>query len=95
MILNAVLDKVAVWRDRREVQRQQLKAAEDFVWTWSDTVDPDSHEFAADLDCTETNTAADLFRVFNFWNTANQLLKEHASNCTHDEPHPEVVEEDE
>ncbi|MEU0214060.1 hypothetical protein ABZ281_02690 [Streptomyces sp. NPDC006265] len=96
MIFDAVLDKVAVWRDRAEVRRQRLQAAEEFVWTWAETVDPDSHEFGAELGCNETNTAANLFRLFHFWNTANQLQKEHqrGPNCNNAEPHPEIVAED-
>ncbi|MFE4335379.1 hypothetical protein ACFRQM_40040 [Streptomyces sp. NPDC056831] len=91
MILGAFLDKVSVWRDRREVQSRRLQAAENFVWTWADRVDPDNYEFGAVLNCTEANTLAELFRVFHFWNTANQLVREHGSNCNGAEQHPEDI----
>ncbi|WP_329271834.1 hypothetical protein [Streptomyces sp. NBC_01451] len=96
MVFDVVKDRLAVWRDRREVARQRLEAADEFTWVWSDTVNPCSHEFGADLTCRETNTLATLFRLFHHWNTANQLQKEHerGPNCNNAEPHPEIVEED-
>lgn len=87
MIFDGVLDAVAVRRDRRKVHAEQLQAAEEFVWKWAETVDPESHAFGADLDCAETNTLANLFRVFHFWNTADQLVREHGPNCNNAEPH--------
>ncbi|MDW6058160.1 hypothetical protein SAZ11_08660 [Streptomyces sp. FXJ1.4098] len=95
MVIDAVLDRVSVWRDRRKWPQEQLRAAEDFVFTWSGTVDPDSYECGAELGCGETNRPATLFLVFDFWNTANQLQKEHerGPNCNNAEPHPEITEE--
>ncbi|MFJ3270948.1 hypothetical protein [Streptomyces sp. NPDC086776] len=68
----------------------KLEAAEAFVNKWCETVDPDSHAFGADLDCTEANTMARLFEVFNFTNTAAQLMKEHLPHCEGTEQHPET-----
>ncbi|WP_424863041.1 hypothetical protein [Streptomyces sp. MMS24-I29] len=95
MILSAVLDRLAAWRDRREVQRQQLQAAENFVCVWAGVVGPDSHEYGAELGCAETNTLASLFRLFHFWSTANQLQEEHerGPNCNGVEQHPEIVKD--
>ncbi|MGW0536338.1 hypothetical protein [Streptomyces sp. NPDC003032] len=95
MIFKAVLDKVAEWRDRRELEQQRLQAADDFTWTWAATVDPDSYAFGAELDCRATNTLADLFRAYQFWNTADQLQEEHehGPNCNRAEPHPAIIKE--
>ncbi|WP_159398275.1 hypothetical protein [Streptomyces aureocirculatus] len=95
--MSAALDKLAVWRDGRKVQQEQLQAAEDFVFTWSGTVDPDSYQSGAELSCGATNRLANLFRAFYFWGAANWLQKEHehGSNCNSAEPHPEIIEENE
>ncbi|NIY68092.1 hypothetical protein [Streptomyces malaysiensis] len=74
-------------RKKRAVRERQLKAAEEFTWVWADTANTDSYAYGASLECHETNALFRLFQVFNFENTASDLMQEHLTVCDGTESH--------
>jgi len=81
------LANVRGWFEQRKVMRERVAAAEEFAWVWSDTVNTDAYAYGASLECNEAQALARLFTACNFFNTAADLLAEHATVCQHDEPH--------
>lgn len=83
-------------RKRAERRRKQLKAAEEFVWVWADTANTLSHDYGSTLQCSEANVMARLFRVFDFPNTAADVMDGHLKGCDgnadHNEPNGEAAE---
>ncbi|MEV5264775.1 hypothetical protein [Streptomyces werraensis] len=88
-MLKRLMRAIKARLDALAAQLERLAAAREFVEVWCTTVDPDSHEFGAELSCEEANTMAELFRTHLYANTARQLLAEHAQNCAGAANHPE------
>jgi hypothetical protein len=67
---------------RQEFARK-LKAADAFVDAW--TTSGLAYDLIPNYDCTlgceEAKTYADLFRVFEYTNTAEQILADHGESC--------------
>ncbi|MET9470470.1 hypothetical protein [Streptomyces sp. NPDC002922] len=81
------LEKIRVRRAQRQAEREQVEAASDFAWVWADTVNEESYAYGASLECSEAHALARLFTAFTYFNTAAELMAEHAAVCGHDEPH--------
>ncbi|MFE2538998.1 hypothetical protein [Actinacidiphila glaucinigra] len=86
------LRKIRAFFERRTAERDRLQAAEDFAWTWADTVNTDAYAYGASLECDEAQALGRFFMAFGYDNTAAELLAEHAGVCEHQEPHAEVEE---